>query len=286
MKRTTSIMALLLSFALLAGCDPSATQAGDASPGTSPSEASASPGAEGGNTDTAVTCRIVDGAESGRLLLAALDEDRSDGVFSLDLCEMAVWMEGELVDSTVLKDGMKIVVTWNGSVMETFPVQLAGVSAIEVTEDKADDRCGLYLQVLEDLWAVDPGLNSGLAELGVDLSGLNDLSGAEKSAVAWRFGELHGLTPIQGSYAELCEQGYIDGDHLDWEDGCLFSIATDTEAVCSLPMWKAEEEPPVLTAFDAQKWRSGTGAYFFCDCVGQRAEDGAWTYTVGSEAIS
>ena len=39
--------------------------------------------------------------------------------------------------------------------------------------------------------------------------------------------------------------------------------------------------------FDAQKWRSGLGAYFFCDCTSQQTLDGHWDgYTVGSEAIS
>ena len=54
----------------------------------------------------------------------------------------------------------------------------------------------------------------------------------------------------------------------------------------NLPSLGPGEEPPELVAFDAQKWRSGLGAYFFGDCVGRRGEDGAWTYTVGAELIA
>ena len=40
-------------------------------------------------------------------------------------------------------------------------------------------------------------------------------------------------------------------------------------------------------AFDAEKWRSGLGAYFFCDCTSFQTAAGHWDgYSVGSEAIS
>ena len=39
--------------------------------------------------------------------------------------------------------------------------------------------------------------------------------------------------------------------------------------------------------FDAQKWRSGLGAYFFCDCTSVQSALGQWDgYAVGAEAIS
>src|SRR5699024_7515478 len=52
-------------------------------------------------------------------------------------------------------------------------------------------RCGLYLQVLEDLWEVDPGLNTDPEELGVDFSGRTDLTESEQSALAWVAGKAH-----------------------------------------------------------------------------------------------
>lgn len=179
----------------------------------------------------------------------------------------------------------------------TFPAQFGNVSAVEHTRTERDDRCGLYLRVLEDLWAVDEGLNGDITKLGVDLSSVTDLSESEKSAVAWAFGNAHGLTPVEGTWDELKEQGYFTAQPLEgdgapegaafyhWEDGALFSIRTNEDAAWSLPDI-AEGSPPVLTAFDAQKWRSGLGAYFFQDCTAVQADDGTWTYAVGSEAIS
>ena len=286
MRTITGILTLLLSLSLLTGCGGQ-PQAGDPPP-TKPLDA-----VDGGGDDltregpsATLTCRIVDGAESGNLILARADGTGGD-VYTLSVTDsISVLRADGSSGRNELRDGMIVHVRYSGDILETYPAQLASVSAIEMAENDVDDRCGLYLQVLEDLWNVDPGLNADITELGVDLSGLTDLSDGEKSAVAWHFGELHGLTPIEGTWAELCEQGYIDRENLYWEDGCLFSLTTDTEAVWSLPMLEEGEEPPTLTAFDAQKWRSGDGAYFFCDCVGQMAENGTWTYTVGSEAIS
>ena len=143
------------------------------------------------------------------------------------------------------------------------------MSRVEHTKTERDDRCGLYLQVLEDLWEVDPGLTTGITQLGVDLSGITDLSGAEKSAVAWRFGEVHGIVPLEGTWEELADWGYIDRENLYWEDGCLFSLTGSAE-----------------DGFEAEKWASGLGAYFFLDCTADRASDGTWSYEVGGEAIS
>ncbi len=282
MNHITGILSLLLSLSLLTACGGEK----QGSPPVAPTDAAG--GIEDGltGTDPAVSAafRIVDGAEDGNLLLAELEG--ASGVYRLGTKDLEILAGGEKIDSAALRDGMTVEITWSGDVLETYPAQFSGVLSLAVTDGQTDDRCGLYLQVLEDLWNVDPGLSADVTQLGVDLSGLTDLSDAEKSAVAWRFGELHALTPIQGTYAQLCEQGYIDGEALYWEDGCLFSITTDTDAVWSLPMLGPGMKPPVLTAFDAQKWRSGTGAYFFCDCSARMAEDGTWAYSVGSEAIS
>ena len=237
------------------------------------------------------TFRIVDGAEDGNLLLAK-NGDSAGEVYRLSVNNMEL-------DFTP-QDGQLINVYFE-SVMESFPAQFGGVSAVELTKEATDDRCGLYLQVLEDLWGKDEGLNDGLEVLGLDLSGLTHLCDAEKSAVAHRFGELHGLEVVTGTLEQLVEQGYITATPLmmdgagvqepkgyfyEWKNGILFSIDTNEDAVWHLPMLTEDEQPPVLTAFSAQKWRSSLGAYGFSNCSAQRSEDGSWRYTIGAEFIS
>ena len=149
-----------------------------------------------------------------------------------------------------------------------------------------EDVCELYLEVLEDLWNVDSGLNSEISQIGIDLSGLSHLTEVEKDTVMSEFASKHNLPYIVGTWEELCEQGYIDKDNLYWKDGLFFSIKTNEDAEWNLPNMKEGDSVPELTAFDAQKWRSGLGAYSFGQCTAQKNADGKWSYTVGQEAIS
>ena len=74
-----------------------------------------------------------------------------------------------------------------------------------------------------------------------------------------------------------------------WEDGCLFSITeTDDPVVFSLPSLGPGDEIPDYdgVGFDARKWRSPLGAYYFQDCTAVSI-GGHWgSYTIGSGAIS
>ena len=148
-------------------------------------------------------------------------------------------------------------------------------ASIQETEEK-DPLADLYLQVLEDLWAVDGALNADISMVGVDLSGTS-LTEEDQTALAEAFAESHGVALVQGTWQELCDQGYIDVENLYWADGCHFSIIErELEGTYSLP----------TVGFDAQKWRSGLGAYFFCDCTAVQSQAGEWGYSVGAEAIS
>ena len=147
---------------------------------------------------------------------------------------------------------------------------------INATTNIRTDVCELYLEVLEDLWNVDSGLNGGISQIGIDFSGLTHLTEEEKESVMSDFASRHNLPYIAGTWEELCEQGYIDKDNLYWEDGLFFSIKT------------TEVNDFILdsTTFDAQKWRSGLGAYFFSQCTARKKLNGKWSYTVGAEMIS
>ena len=174
-----------------------------------------------------------------------------------------------------------------GSVLETYPAKLAEVTAVNIRSDGFDDRCALYLRVLNDLWAVDEGLNSDITMLSVNLS-QTGLSDSEQAAVAWVFGGMHDISEVLSlSYEELAAEDYLTGaeqgaDSLPyWENGCLFSITERETGDNELNGARN------TVTFDAQKWRSALGAYFFADCTAEQALDGHWgDYTVGSEAIS
>ena len=260
MRKSLLVLALAL---LLAGC--SAAPAGETltPPTLAPGDSPAPEPVDAVLVDQApwfATFRVVAGAETGNLVLAANDGSAGQ-VYTLST-------EGLSLDRPV--ENGELINVYYEIVLETYPAQFGGVTAVEHTRTERDDRYGLYLQVLEDLWEADPGLNTDLEELGVDFSGLTDLTESEKAALAWVFGNAHGLIPITGTWDELVEQGYIDGENLVWNgSGCLFSLTGSAEE-----------------GFTAEKWASGLGIYIFSNCTAQQNADGTWSYTVGAEAIS
>ena len=227
-----------------------------------------------------ITCRIVYGSKDNNLILACIDGEYD--IFNLPLNNIPINWEDSNSETAELTDGMLVEIEFDGDIMEIFPAQLSGVTQITVLDD-FNNLCTIYLDVLNDLWIVDSGLNSDLTELGIDLSQTR-LTETEQSAVAYVFGQQHGFMPLEGTMDELIEQGYITGEKLSedsdvmvyqWYDGCLFSI---TETIL---------DSETSVQFDAEKWCSGTGAYYFTDCTTVRDNNGVWSeYELGGQAIS
>lgn len=148
---------------------------------------------------------------------------------------------------------------------------LTGCAAAAETEP---DYAELYLQVFEDLWEVDSGLNDNIRYISVDLTEApGELSSEKIAEITRAFAENHNIEGLTLTYEQLQEEGYLtdvgDGRHYQWDDGVLFTVTADGGK------------------FDVQKWRSPLGAYFFEDCTVKWNRDGSVkSYTVGSEAIS
>ena len=257
--------------------------------------------------ESTVVCRVISVLDSGTLILA--EEGSDAGLYTVTPADQLLTLDGADFDPTApgayqalpggSLAGTTVTVTFDGGIQESWPMGFSGVTAMDFSTEDFDDLGTLYLQVLEDLWEVDSGLNGGITELGVDLSQTR-LSGSEREAVAYAFGTAHGLMAMETTYDQLVEEGYLtpvsQGDSTgekpelyQWENGCLFSITeTGEPVVFSLPNMGPGDQMPDYdgVSFDAQKWRSPLGAYYFMDCTAV-STGGPWgSYTVGSEAIS
>lgn len=285
MKRSLSLLLILsLLCALLAGCAgtacPPASGGGDQEP--SPKGAPAT-----------VRCRVVSVSENNVLLLADVDSERGD-IYTLDAGELSLEHDqaelGELLDDGQLAVGALVEVAFGGDILESYPALFGGVERITVLPDEFDDRCALYLRVLNDLWGKDEGLNSsGVEYISVDLAATS-LTPAERSAVAWTFAQSHSAEPLELNYEQLCEEGYISGLEGEnifpaWENGVLFTITeTDDPVTFNLPSLSEGGEEPSMSqfnikntvSFDASKWRTALGAYGFSKCVAVQNNDGVW----------
>ena len=246
--------------------------------------------------------RIVDGAETGQLVLAG---ERASDVYTLDMQDIKVVLDGKKSDASALEDGMMAEIVHSGWIQTTYPGTFSDVYEVRVYSLGSEknpggsyyDLCGLYLQVLEDLWNADAGLNNEIQYISVDLTDApGNLTEGEKAAIAWIFGGRHGVEALTLTSEELKEQGYYTEmvytgkgpamggeDRLKlylWENGVLFTIIDNMgqdAATYSLPVIK----------FNAWKWRTPLGAYFFSDCSAVWPQMGTWnSYNIEHEMIS
>ena len=278
MKKRTILLSLLLAVSLLLFCGCEREQ-------------------------EVTSLRIVDGAATGQLVLAG---ERESDVYTLDMKDIKVFLDGKKADASALEDGMMAEIVHSGWIQTTYPGTFSDVYEVRVYSLGSEknpggsyyDVCGLYLQVLEDLWNADPGLNSEIQYISVDLTDApGNLTDGEKAAIAWIFGGKHGVQALTLSSEELKEQGYFTeivytGTGLPmssddnrpkaylWEDGVLFTIIDNMgqDAVSySLPVVK----------FNAWKWRTPLGAYWFSNCSAVWPQMGTWgTYNIEYEMIS
>lgn len=214
-----------------------------------------------------MTGRIVRVHESGGFLIAG--EERAE------LYEVSgglpVFDADGNARSAAPEVGMLVSVGFSGGIMETYPARLGSCGYVRVCSEP-DDRVGLYLTALRDLWNTDEGLNSGVSCLAFDLTGAENLSAGEKEALVYLAECEYGLWAITGTFDELCEAGEIDRDAPYYENGLLIELTVT-------------EYDETSAVFDLSKWRSGDGAYFFSDCTA-KLENGRWSYAVGAEMIS
>ena len=273
MKRLLALMMLVAMTAALLACTKGGRENENDGVDLEPQHAGA---------DT-MTLRVVGDASDGTLVLAGETE-----LYTLPLEGVTLYLNGSSMDASGIESGMSAEVWYTGGVQETYPAQFSQVVAVSFTRETDSgvyDLCGLYLQVLEDLWNKDAGLNDGAEIVSVDLSKTpGGLTAGEKAAVAYVFAQKHGVQGLTMTFDELREEGYLAGEKTEdgkmaysFANGLLFTVTPDGSA-------PGDDSAPII-AFAAEKWRSPLGAYFFTKCTASRGEDG-WEYTVGAEMIS
>lgn len=230
-----------------------------------------------------MTLRVVGSGEGGILVLAGETE-----LYTLPLNGVTLYLDGSSVSAAEIESGMTAEVWYTGGVQETYPAKFSQVVAVSLSreDDARYDLCGLYLQVLEDLWNKDTGLNGGAEIVSVDLSKApGGLTVGEKAAIAYAFSQRHGVEGLTMTFDELREEGYLAGEKTEdgktaysFTNGLLFTITPDESA-------EGEGFSLPVVCFSAEKWRSPLGAYYFTECTASRGESG-WEYSVGAEMIS
>ncbi len=224
------------------------------------------------DAEAILTAKVID-INGPSILLANMAEDAGTAdIYRISGDRIDVITDdGNKLDIKALEKGMLVDVLYDGTVQERFPMGLGGITGIYI-KSQGDDIPGLYKAVIDDLYKTDPGLNGNIEMLAFNFTKSSNMTEAEKTALIYLIGEAYNIQTVAATYEELSEQGYINKEQMYFEKGLLFTI---------------EDQPMSgeTFTFNATKWRSGLGAYFFTDCTAVKSKDG-WSYTIGAEMIS
>ncbi len=177
MKRVLFFMLMIGLVLAFAGCGN-----GEAGQGKTGEPPTANSGETVGQTYKAKIMQI-----DGEAVLLAAQEDQAGApvLCSLPLNGIKLTdQQGKGVGAAVLAAGMTVDVSYDGTVLETYPAQLANVSGVKIT-GQGEDMVGFYRGVLQDLYDKDPALNDNISMLAFDLTAAQNLTGAEKEALIW-----------------------------------------------------------------------------------------------------
>ena len=148
------LFAAILCLCLLTGCGQAGT--GDSCrTGENPGDGQAS-GVIGDSGEKTVTegvlFRVIQAEDGAAPLLLAKADGGPGDVCTLSPVTVEPTLDGESTAAMdlVYTPGTLLEVTC-GSVLETYPGRLAEVTAVNIRSDGFDDRCALYLRVLNDL---------------------------------------------------------------------------------------------------------------------------------------
>lgn len=258
---------------------PSATTAATDTPDTKTSE---TPGSDTKAPDSQVSSEATDSPVSdeatARFEILRVDDDmllvcgleNASGLYTVDHGAVLEDAEGQPMKIDDLHTGMIVDLTWNGTVQETYPAKFS-YDKLKDTGNTGSDTITLYKRLIQALAEVDPGLNEGIKQSYFDFSKVDSLSDAEKEGLAYMCGSFFDVWGSLATREELAADGILDP-----EKGLEDSILVIIEEI-------SVEGNTVIC--NAEKFRSGTGAYYFND-VTATYKDGEYTYEIKTEMIS
>ena len=277
------LFAAILCLCLLAGCGRT-----DSTGNTCRAEDEPTVGAEKAEP-IGESFRIIQ--EKPDWLLLAKEEGDSAEVYTLSLSDTELTLDGEVFERNEpgayqrFPDGTltgALVEVAYDLVLETYPSEQAAVA-----------------WVFGGMHDISETMTMSYEELAAE-GYLSDTASEVDGIPHWKDGCLFTITEQNGQDSIHVEQ---DSKNITGADP-LPRTEEESGAACQLPPAEAEQgqsdfcqpvkteggEPDALqntVTFDAQKWRSALGAYFFADCTASRDAQGHWgDYTVGAAAIS
>ncbi len=169
-----------------------------------------------------------------------------------------------------LRMGQVVEIAHNGELSQGYPTAFDKIYDIKLISQE-NDIAGLYLKVFDDLRLAQADIDSEVSMIALDLSGVENLSPVEKTALAYIIQRDYTLHTSLYTFKQLEQAGLIAEENgiKSFPNGVLYTF-------------KTLEMEDLLFTFDAQKWCSPQEMHEFSDCLAVW-DDRGYTYKVGSE---
>ena len=199
-----------------------------------------------------LNCRILYRIEESLLLVQEEEHMATEDLILLAPAGIEISDEqGNPAQPSQLEAGTTVRIEYDGSVLETYPCQLGGVTALQMT-GTFESLLPFYLDRIDELYQKDAGLNDGAEKIVLDLTEVTNLTEGEKEAVCYLVGCRYEKEVFQSTYEQLCEEGQIDRDNPYYKDGMILSFSEKNQSGRSFTL-------------SGMKWRSGLGAVAYSD---------------------
>ncbi len=217
-------------------------------------------------------------AKSEKVMNGKIIKIENDMILVADTEQIGLYQissDAFLGDISLLSSGDMVEIGFDGLVLETYPAILANIQYIMFLE-KSQHIVGLYYDIFMKLYNADLALNADINLIALDLTKDKNLTDSEKNALLYLLWNTTHLQSREATYEDLLSENLITLDahtgYSEFKTGVLLKLETS----------EAEKES---FSFNAEKWRSSLGAYFFTDCQAKK-ENGKWIFEIGSEMIS
>lgn len=204
--------------------------------------------------------------EEGETLLIAPDKDSneyksSDKISVNHKNSKLKDLEGKDITLQDLKVGDIVIITYNGTIAESYPAQ---ITALEIDVIDHNNLIDGYLAMIDDIYQEDSGLNGSIDKIAVDTTGWIELSDIEKGIIFSELKQIYDVDILEGTYEELFDQGLIDKENLYFPSGIHIIIsnmsydANKDKVTYSIEKWRSEVGAvgaDAIAEYDGDKWR-------------------------------
>lgn len=213
--------------------------------------------------DSTISGEILEIKDNRILICGTGEQSEASMLYFVDMTDAPIFgIDNSSCDNSDLKLSQTVQIGISSGIDETFPAQIGNADYIKICAD-GSALLPMYMQAIDYIFEQDSALNSNIDTVAIDLSGIDNLSEAQKSGLIYLCGQKYSLYAIPATQEQLIDMGYIDPDAQTFENGILIKIS-------------ASETSDESFSFEISKWKANLAAVG-TECSA-KLTDGVWQF--------